>query len=323
MKCAANSGQPELTAGGAVAADDEAGCGGTDDPLQPQNAAAARAAVMMRVEDEVLIGSHVISPGSQTRGELRCCAYGRVRRGYANMSSVRATGWGLVAAAAALGGCASAGVSPEPPAGAGLAGAWKLDHAASDDPQKILDQMRAEAIKIIRRHQQQQAAQASVPVRPGMRGGPAQQDEPSADEDVLSIPGPNGQRPDPLQRSPMARVILDTVARGDFLTVRQSANEVVFDYGTSRRSYTPGARSVVSTETGVGDQISGWKGRDYVIEVKGQLGPNVTDRYGLSSDGHELIENLHIGAGELPAVNLTRIYRPTTEIAPQQLPSTE
>jgi hypothetical protein len=236
------------------------------------------------------------------------------------MPTVRAAGWILCVAAAALGGCAGAGLSPDAPAGASLGGAWKLDHAASDDPQKVLDQMRAEAAKIIARHQQQLAQQASAPMRPG-RGG-QEPDPPPPQDEELTTPDQYGRRPDPLKRSPMAHVIQDMIARGDFLTVRQSPEELVLDYGTSRRSFTPGARSVVSTETGVGDQASGWKGREYVIQVKGQLGPDVTERYSLSPDGHELIEKLTINAGELPAVNLTRVYRPTTEIAPQQLPST-
>ena len=136
-------------------------------------------------------------------------------------------------------------------------------------------------------------------------------------------PGPGGQRPDPLLRSPMAHVILTSVARGDFLTVRQSPGEMVFDYATSTRSFTPGAHSVVSAEGGVGDQTSGWKGREYVIEIKAQLGPDVTERYGLSADGRQLVDTLHVGAGELPAVNLRRVYNLTNETAPQQLPSND
>ena len=221
-----------------------------------------------------------------------------------------------VAVSVAFWGCAGNRLSPEPASGVSLAGSWKLDHAASDDPQKLLAQMRAEAFKIIRRHQAAVAAQA------GMRSRGRQDQDVIPDEDPLFAPGPDGRRPDPLQRSPMAQVVMATVARGDFLAVRQSSNELVFDYGTSRRSFKPGARSVVSTETGVGDQTSGWKGGEYVIQVKGQLGPNVTESYGQSPDRRELIDKLHIGAEELPAVNLTRIYRPTTEIAPQQLPST-
>src|SRR5580658_2368183 len=49
----------------------------------------------------------------------------------------------LVAAALALAGCATH-MAAEPPAGVSLAGSWKLDLAASDDPQKLLDKMRAE-----------------------------------------------------------------------------------------------------------------------------------------------------------------------------------
>jgi hypothetical protein len=223
-----------------------------------------------------------------------------------------------IAAGLGLGGCAGSRLSTEPAAGVSLAGPWKLDHAASDDPQKLLATMRAQAIKIITRHQ---AAMASAP--PPMRGGRPDPDYIPPEEDPLFAPGPDGRRPDPLKRSPMAQVIMQTAARGDFLTVRQSPDELTFDYGTSRRSFTPGAHSVVSTETGVGDQISGWKSGEYVIEIKGQLGPNVTESYGLSPDKHELIDKLHISAGELPAVSLTRIYRSTTEIAPQQLPSTD
>jgi hypothetical protein len=249
-----------------------------------------------------------------------------VLRGYANVPGVHAGRvLACVAAAAALAGCAAgSGLAPERPAGVSLAGAWKLDHAASDDPQKLLDQMRAEAFKIIRRQQQQQ--QAAQLQRPGMRGGQGgsqQGDDQMTDEDALLAPGPGGRRPDPLLRSPMAHIIIETVARGDFLTVRESPGEFVLDYGTSERSFTPGGRSVVSAEGGVGDQTSGWKRREYVIEIKAQLGPTVTDSYGLSADRRQLVEKLHIGGGELPAVNLTRVYNPTNEVAPRKLPTND
>src|SRR5579863_10173398 len=108
----------------------------------------------------------------------------------------------LAAAAAALASCA-ARMASEPPAGASLAGTWKLDPAASDDPQKVLDKMRAEAFKILARQYAQ--AQAPAPVaRPGKRGttgGTAGSQDP---EEVAPPPppGPDGHRPDPLQRSP-------------------------------------------------------------------------------------------------------------------------
>ena len=217
-----------------------------------------------------------------------------------------------------LAACAGNALAPEPQAGVSLAGNWKLDTASSDDPQKVLAQMRADAVRLMSRRQ------AAPAPRPGTRGGTArgqQAEQPAEEEPVAAAPG--GQRPDPLLRSPMAHVILASLARGDFLTVRQSPTEIVLDYGTSQRSFTPGTHSVVSAEGGVGDQICGWKGREYVIEIKAQLGPDVTERYGLSADGRRLIEKLHIAAAELPAVNLTRVYNPTKESAPRQLPTSD
>ena len=77
----------------------------------------------------------------------------------------------LVCALAALAGCATR-LAADPPAGVSLAGNWKLDPAASDDPQKVLAQMRAEAIKIINRRQN---APPPPPPRPGQRGGTSSQ----------------------------------------------------------------------------------------------------------------------------------------------------
>jgi hypothetical protein len=234
------------------------------------------------------------------------------------MPTVRATGV-LLCAAALLPGCAGSRLAEQPPPGVSLAGAWKLDHGASNDPQKILDHMRAQALKIMGRPAQ---PVLNMPPRGGKPGHiPAQSEDTGADVFTqAATPGPHF---DPLQHSPMAHIVMDTVARGDFLTVRQGPGEFVLDYGTTRRSFTPGQHSVVSAEGGVGDQTSGWKGREYVIEVQPQLGPKVTESYGLSPDGKQLIETLHIGSAELPAVTLTRVYRPTEESAPHQLPTND
>jgi hypothetical protein len=241
------------------------------------------------------------------------------------MPIVRVAGIAL-SAAAALSACATH-MAADPPPGVNLAGAWKVDHSAGDDPQKVLDQMRAQAYKIIARHQAQPAPQ---PVeRPGPRGGGSgaqtarTQDQSSAEDFAPVTTGPGGHRPDPLQHSPMAHVIMDSMARGDFLTIRQGPGEFVLDYGTSQRSFTPGGHSVVSAEGGVGDQTSGWDGHSYVIRVRAQSGPDVTEEYSLSPDGKQLLAKLHIGAEELPAVTLTRVYIPTREAAPQKLPNND
>ena len=224
------------------------------------------------------------------------------------MPKVRAAAL-LLSAATVLSACATS-MDTEPPPGVSLAGHWKLDPAASDDPQKVLDKMRAEAFKIIDRRNQQ---------RPARAGSEADNNG----DEAPAPPPPGTQRPDPLRRSPMAHILRELVERGDFLTVRQGAGEFVLDYGTSKRTFTPGEHSVVSAEGGVGDQTSGWKGQQYVIRVKNQLGPEVVEEYGLSGGGKELLMKLHIGSGELPAIDLKRIYRPTDEAAPQQLPTND
>ena len=205
-----------------------------------------------------------------------------------------------------LAGCAT-GYAPQAPPAVSLAGNWRLDRAASDDPQQLLERLRAQARKIIER---QRAAYGGQ--RPGSEPPP-----PGPMESELA----SGR--DPLRRSPMAHIIEDAVGRGDFLTVRQSPDSFVLDYGTTVRRFTPGARSVVSAEGGVGDQTSGWKGREYVITVRAQMGPTVTESYGLAEDGKHLVDRLSISNAELPSVTLTRQYAPSSEVAPRVLPSTD
>lgn len=218
---------------------------------------------------------------------------------------------------APLCGCVASRFSADAPGGVSLAGSWKLDHAASDDPQKVLTKMREQATKIIARQQAEVAARTGT-IPPDPDGPPPEGAAPSG-------PTNNGgpRRGDPLRRSPMAGMIRAMIDRGDFLTVRQSANEFVLDYGTSRRSFTSGGHSVVSAEGGVGDQNCGWQGKAYVIRVKPQMGPEVTESYALSPDGVHLLESFSIASGELPSVTLRRVYDPTTETAPRQLPNTD
>jgi hypothetical protein len=224
------------------------------------------------------------------------------------------------AAATSLAGCAGSRLSPDAPAGVTLAGAWKLNRAASDDPQKVLERMRAEAFKRMGRR-------VTAGPRPDVRGGSRRSSSPDdqpLEEDPAPVRAAHGApRPDPLLRSPMAHVLLTSIARGDLLTVRQGPGEFALNYGTSQRSFTPGARSVVSAEGGVADQTSGWQGREYVIRVRAQLGPDVTERYGLAADGKHLVAKLHIATEELSAVELTRVYDPANETAPRQLPTND
>jgi hypothetical protein len=217
------------------------------------------------------------------------------------MHLARGAGVVLLCLGGALGGCA--GLKPDAPQGAQLAGSWKLDPAASDDPQKVLEHMRQEAYKILSRNP---AYSQAPPTRAGRGQGQAQ--GPGDEDYTNAYAGP--PRGDPLKQSPMAHTIMSAAERGEYLTIRQAPDEFAVDYGTVRRSFTPGGHSVVSAEGGVADQTSGWDGRSYVVIVKEQYGSTVKEEYSLASDG-ALIDRLHVGAAELPAVDLKRVYRPS------------
>ncbi len=219
--------------------------------------------------------------------------------------------------AAQLAGCAT-GFKADAPAGVSLAGTWRLDHAKSDDPQVVINTMRTEALKQMQKlGLAQERALAQIDTARGAGGaGPVQ-----SGEQVFS-PDQSSPRADPLRRSPMRHVLAEAIERGDFLTVRQSSDELVLDYGSSVRSFTPGGRSVVSAENGVADRTSGWKGHQYVIRDKAQMGPSVVETYELSPDGQHLVETLHIGPYELPAIELKRVYD-RAEAAPRQPPNTD
>jgi hypothetical protein len=220
------------------------------------------------------------------------------------MSIVRAAALLLGAAAVLCAGCAGERVSADAPPGLSLSGSWRLDAAASDDPQKVLAVMRDQAAKIINRNAQIQQARIAAGAAP-----------------PNDIPEEHGPRRDPLRHSQMAHVLQDVIARGEYLSIRQGPQEIEFDYGTSRHSFTPGARSVVSSENGVADQKSGWNGRAYVIVVTPQMGPEITDSYTLSPDGKRLTEKLHIASYELPAQLLTRAYVAAGAVPTRQLPT--
>jgi hypothetical protein len=229
----------------------------------------------------------------------------------------------------ALAGCFGAHFAPETPKGVELQGVWKLNRAASDDPQKAIDMLREEALKKLRR-----AMNAPPPSQSGdqnggggggrRRGGGGNggsvgnagvSEQPTQDE-LRAAQGPGM---DPLRNSPTMHELRTILQRSDYLTILQSPEQVAFDYGNTKRSYTPGGHSVVSSENGVADQNTGWSGKGYVVNIKPQLGPAVVEEYQLSPDGKQLIVKSHIGPFELSKVNLTRVYDATGAVVPHSI----
>jgi hypothetical protein len=113
------------------------------------------------------------------------------------------------------------------------------------------------------------------------------------------------------------------LARAQNLTIRQAPDRFSLDYGSSVRTFTPGAVSVVSAAWGVADQSSGWKGKEFVIQVKPQTGVASIEKFSLADDGKRLIEELHLGGGDFPAVKLKRVYDHTDKPLPRAMPTNE
>jgi hypothetical protein len=230
-------------------------------------------------------------------------------------------------ATTALAGCFGNRYAAENSGTVQLQGVWRLNRAASEEPQKIIDKLKEEASKKIRRamNAQQQGSFGGPGggggggQRRGQGGGQGGGAEPIPED----LPQPPGPGMDPLRNSPTMHELRAILQRSDFLTIKQSSDQMSFDYGTTARTYTPGGRSVVSSENGVADQTSGWNGKQYVINIRPQLGPLVVEEYALSPDGKQLIVKSHIGPFELSKVNLTRVYDATGAVIPNSGPSND
>jgi hypothetical protein len=218
----------------------------------------------------------------------------------------------LLLAAAMLYGCGSTPLDTDTPAGVNLAGTWKLDARASQDPQAMIDRIQRDAMKRMRRR--------------GPPLGPLDDDPDDAGDDGPERSGPPGAGQDRqrahrgFMRRPSYEVALGQQLHVDGITIEQSATRLVFIRGDWRRSFTPGSQSVVSVADGVADQRSGWSGRDYVIEVKPQVGPHVIERYGLSADNRQLVERFTLTDEGLPRLEFTRVYERGTP-PPRALPT--
>jgi len=74
---------------------------------------------------------------------------------------------------------------------------------------------------------------------------------------------------------------------------------------------------------GVADQSSGWKGREFVIQVKPQMGVATVESFSLAEDGKHLVEQLRMGGGEFPAVKLKRVYARADHPVPRDVPTND
>jgi hypothetical protein len=215
----------------------------------------------------------------------------------------------LFCAVGLLAGCGPS-VKPDTPGGVNLAGSWNLNHQASADPDALITALVEKEMKHMRRRlrpEDEEAEDLPPPPAPGDAGrGPG-----SGRRSGTVVP-PNGMfRPregmEAYLRSQYTNALGSLLNHSDSLVVEQAPDRFTLARGDSRRTFTPGGHSVVGVAEGVADQNSGWSGREYVIDVRPQVGPRVTERYGLTPSG-QLIEKISLSGDGLPKLEFTRVY---------------
>ena len=205
---------------------------------------------------------------------------------------------------AALSACGGAGsLAEETPGGVNLAGTWKLNRALSDDPYKIYDKIRRD-----RAARYGEQAPAPAPARGGGQGQNSGGANPSVDPLAAEQRATAAAIIGSSHLDPFDMGVFGTIPRGDVITIRQRPDEMYIFDGTTDRSFTPGVKSVVSVPEGVADQHTGWKGHEYVIDVRAQAGPETIERYHLSDDGQHLLADISSSGGNMPSIKIKRVY---------------
>jgi hypothetical protein len=201
--------------------------------------------------------------------------------------------------------CGGAGrLSADAPPGVDLAGTWKLNRALSDDPEKLYEKFRLQ--RALRSGEQPPPAANRGDPR-ARRGNTSQNpaDDPNSPAALAAEAQAAANRS---HLNPYDMGVFGTIPRGDLVTIRQSADEMYIFDGLADRSFTPGAQSVVSVPEGVADQHTGWKSKQYVIDVKAQAGPQTVERYQLSPDGKQLLAEIKSTGGNMPSMKIKRVY---------------
>ncbi|HEX4269020.1 MAG TPA: hypothetical protein VHY36_14125 [Steroidobacteraceae bacterium] len=246
------------------------------------------------------------------------------------MSSIRASAVPVCAtaliAAAALASCAGEPrLSSQLPSGVRLAGDWKLDPAHSQDLASAVEELRAQQAKA--RHETAQGQQAQGQQQGsgghgrrrsggGQQGGEGGQGESSSGPEGGGDLGIGAVAP---PRSSAVDELMSNVPQGDYLKIKVSASAFTVVSGDSTDEYTPGVESDISAVQGDAQQFTGWKGTDYLIDTRPQLGEEIIQTFSLTKDG-TLSMTLRLSGNGIH-FTFSRIYDRTTGVTPLAPPT--
>ncbi|MDE2261274.1 MAG: hypothetical protein KGL45_01985 [Gammaproteobacteria bacterium] len=226
-------------------------------------------------------------------------------------------------AAAVVAGCASSRLSAQAPPGVQLAGDWKLDAARSDDLGRAVGELRAQIAKERHRSGSGEQQEGSGDYTRRRRGGGSGGHEGGEEGQDESGSGPEGGGQGfgigPAPHASPVDELMSSVPRGDYLRITVSSSAFTVTSGDSSDQYTPGLESDISAVQGDAQQISGWKGADYVIDTKPQWGAEIIQSFALTKEGRLMMTVRLSGRGT--RLTFTRVYDRTTRVAPLAPPT--
>ncbi len=201
----------------------------------------------------------------------------------------------LILAAIALAGCAGEKLATTPPAGVDLSGAWKLNEADSDDPQRLM---------------QSQLAAATANAGAGGTTGSSGRGSRNGGGGAVAR-GPIG----PVMPS-VAALVEGLRGPGNSVAIKQSGGVVTFSSDGKSRMCRPGAGSssrAADPAHGRGSApppICGWDEKTLVVHSGDPEDdhPPFELRLSLSEDGQRLIEVVSFKSGRSSGFTASRVW---------------
>jgi len=196
-------------------------------------------------------------------------------------------------------GCGGRSLKELPPPNVNLNGEWQLNSGLSDDVQKIL---RAQLRIMNERMERERGPGQMEPMRrptEGMTrstGGVSQESEENRD--------PHGMQKIRKQREERFTTMIQAPER---MSISLQGTRFVVKHDGTSDTYTAGSKSVVSFGRDVGDRVSGWSGKEFIVSTRGVEGGSKEDRYVIQPDGRLLLVT-RLRGDRMPEVEIKRIY---------------
>ncbi len=225
-----------------------------------------------------------------------------------------------------LAGCADE-LKVAPPAHAPrLTGDWRLNQAASGRVNAAVADLQSQLLKLMGHGHAPIAAPGSGTGRPAGGQAPRSPGGTSSASPTTGGSSPGQQAPAVVVSAPrvganLVEEFLAHVPEGNALALRVAPGAFTQQTGAGAEQCTPGVLTAVTLGKVGADEICGWNGRAFVVRIKPEYGPTLTERYALASNG-ELVFTLRLAGGGLDA-RLVRRYRRTSRPPPSPLPTAD